>query len=138
MGLDPGYRSGVKTAIVDATGKVLDTATIYPHKPQSDWRGALSALGKLIVKHGVTLITIGIGTASRETEQLAAELTREMDGVFYLIVNEAGASVYSASPLARATAATSSRLRTPHCGSLPRSHESNASLLGAVSTPAWR
>lgn len=101
MGIDPGYRTGSKVAVIDPTGKVLATATIYPHKPQAQWQEALRLLGRLITEHGVTLVTIGNGTASRETEQLVAELTRHMDEVFYLIVNEAGASVYSASPLAR-------------------------------------
>lgn len=99
MGLDPAYRTGCKVAVVDSTGKVLETTTIYPHKPQAKWDQALHTLRTLIARHGVTLIAIGNGTASRETEQLAAELTQ--DGTHYLIVNEAGASVYSASPLAR-------------------------------------
>ena len=102
IGLDPGFRTGSKVAVVDPTGKVLDTTTIYPHEPQRRWDESLHILTNLIQKHGVTLIAIGNGTASRETEQLAAELTREREGVHYLIVNEAGASVYSASPLARA------------------------------------
>ncbi|MBZ0291962.1 MAG: RNA-binding transcriptional accessory protein [Anaerolineae bacterium] len=101
MGLDPAYRTGCKVAVVDATGKVLATDTIYPHQPQRQWREAQSALAKLIERCNVKLIAIGNGTASRETEQLAAELTRNMDDVHYLMVNEAGASVYSASPLAR-------------------------------------
>ena len=102
LGLDPGFRTGTKLAVVGPTGKLLDTGTIYPHAPQNHWAEAKEQLAKLIVKHGVTLISIGNGTASRETEQLAAELTREMQGVKYIITNEAGASVYSASPLARA------------------------------------
>ena len=102
LGLDPGFRTGCKVAVVDPTGKVLTTDTIYPHEPQKDWRDALKTLGALILRHGVTLIAIGNGTASRETERLAAELTRAMASVKYLMVNEAGASIYSASPLARA------------------------------------
>jgi uncharacterized protein len=102
IGIDPGFRTGCKVAAVDATGKVLDTTTIYPHEPQRQWDAALKTLRTLIDRHGATLITIGNGTASRETEQLAAELTRAIKSVHYLIVNEAGASVYSASPLARA------------------------------------
>lgn len=102
LGLDPGYRTGCKVAVVDPTGKLLDTATIYPHEPKNDWRGALKTLEEMINRHHVTLITIGNGTASRETEKLAAELTRGAPSIQYLIVNEAGASVYSASPLARA------------------------------------
>jgi protein Tex len=101
LGLDPAYRTGTKVAIVDATGKVVDTNTIYPHKPQQQWDKSLHTLQELIERHNVTLIAIGNGTASRETEQLAAALTRNLESVHYLIVNEAGASVYSASPLAR-------------------------------------
>jgi uncharacterized protein len=102
LGLDPGYRTGCKVAVVDPTGKLLDTGTIYPHEPKNDWRGAIDTLQDMINRHHVTLITIGNGTASRETEKLAAELTRNAPAVKYLIVNEAGASVYSASALARA------------------------------------
>ncbi len=102
LGIDPGFRTGCKVAVVDPTGKLLDTGTIYPHAPKNDWVGALTALEDMINRHHVTLITIGNGTASRETERLAAELTRNTQHVKYLIVNEAGASVYSASPLARA------------------------------------
>jgi protein Tex len=101
LGLDPGLRTGTKVAVVDPTGKLLDTGTIYPHAPKNDWAGSLSVLEEMINRHHVTLITIGNGTASRETELLAAELTRGTPSVKYLIVNEAGASVYSASPLAR-------------------------------------
>jgi protein Tex len=102
LGLDPGYRTGCKVAVIDPTGKLRDTATIYPHQPQKQSDAALRTLTALIAQHGVTLITIGNGTASRETEQLVAELTRSVETLHYLIVNEAGASVYSASPLARA------------------------------------
>ncbi len=101
MGVDPAYRTGCKIAVVDETGKVLDTTAIYPHAPQNQWREALNTLALLIKKHHISLIAIGNGTASRETEQLVAELTRHLDEVHYLMVNEAGASVYSASPLAR-------------------------------------
>jgi uncharacterized protein len=101
MGVDPAYRTGCKIAVVDFTGKVLTTDTIYPHKPQSRWQEAQHTLASLIKHHTVRLIAIGNGTASRETEQLVAELTREMQDTHYLMVNEAGASVYSASPLAR-------------------------------------
>ncbi|HAJ38080.1 MAG TPA: RNA-binding transcriptional accessory protein [Chloroflexi bacterium] len=126
LGIDPGYRTGCKVAVVDASGKVLETATIYPHPPQKQQREALAALAALVQRHGVTLISIGNGTASRETEQLVAELIKRLEiggleigsssspaptlqspisqspSLRYLIVNEAGASVYSASPLARA------------------------------------
>ena len=148
LGIDPGYRTGCKVAVVDPTGKLLDTATIYPHEPQKQWDAALHALAHLVVRHGVTLIAIGNGTASRETETLVAELIRTVQAphgvlgvggpvtacpglelrpglripgalpgqvtacpglehtpdrpLHYLIVSEAGASVYSASPLARA------------------------------------
>ena len=102
LGLDPGFRTGTKLAVVDPSGKLLDTGTIYPHVPQKKWEESRETLRKLFEKYGVTLISIGNGTASRETEQLAAEITRELTSVRYLITNEAGASVYSASPLARA------------------------------------
>jgi uncharacterized protein len=101
LGIDPGFRTGCKVAVVDATGKLLDTGTIYPHEPKNDWTGAVTTLEDMVNRHHVTLITIGNGTASRETEKLAAELTRGAESIKYLIVNEAGASVYSASPLAR-------------------------------------
>jgi protein Tex len=102
LGIDPGFRTGCKVAVVDATGKLLDTGTIYPHEPRNDWKGAINTLQDMINRHHVTLITIGNGTASRETEKLAAELTKNAPQMKYLIVNEAGASVYSASALARA------------------------------------
>ncbi|HLO33357.1 MAG TPA: Tex family protein, partial [Anaerolineales bacterium] len=101
LGIDPGFRTGCKVAVVDSTGKLLDTGTIYPHEPRNDWQGALNTLQDLINRHHVTLISIGNGTASRETEKLASELTRNAPQSKYLIVNEAGASVYSASALAR-------------------------------------
>lgn len=101
LGLDPAYRTGCKIAIIDENGKLLDIDTIYPHKPQQRWREAKDSLIELIYNNKVTLIAIGNGTASRESEQLIAEITREMKGVQYAIVNEAGASVYSASNLAR-------------------------------------
>ena len=107
LGLDPGFRTGTKLAVVDPTGKLLDTGTIYPHEPKNDWAGALTTLEDMVNRHHVTLITIGNGTASRETEKLVADLIRVgEDGrpplpTKYLIVNEAGASVYSASALAR-------------------------------------
>jgi uncharacterized protein len=101
-GIDPGFRTGCKVAVIDPTGKVLDTATIYPHPPQNKADDARRVLSSLIERHGVSLVAIGNGTASRETEQLVAGLTRERDGLHYVVVNEAGASVYSASPLARA------------------------------------
>ena len=102
MGLDPGLRTGVKVAIVDATGKVMDTAVIYPHQPNNDWQGSLRSLEKLAEKYQVSLISIGNGTASRETEKLAQELIKlrpelKMTAV---VVSEAGASVYSASEFA--------------------------------------
>jgi uncharacterized protein len=102
IAIDPAYRTGCKVAVLDETGKLLATETIYPHAPQNKRREALEALRRLIADHGATLIAIGNGTASRETEQLVAELTRALPDVHYLIVNEAGASVYSASKLARA------------------------------------
>ncbi|WP_298016991.1 Tex family protein [uncultured Dysosmobacter sp.] len=104
MGLDPGYRMGCKVAVVDGTGKVLDTAVVYPTYGERQKNEAIAALSRLIRKHGVEHIAIGNGTASRETEQMAVELIRQVGAegcrVSYMIVSEAGASVYSASPLA--------------------------------------
>ncbi|MDO9400076.1 MAG: Tex family protein [Polaromonas sp.] len=100
MGLDPGIRTGVKVAVVDATGKLVETATVFPHEPRRDWDGSLHTLGKLCEKHGVNLIAIGNGTASRETDRLAADLMKRMDGMQRVVVSEAGASVYSASEFA--------------------------------------
>ena len=104
MGLDPGYRMGCKVAVVDGTGKVLDTAVVYPTYGERQKKEAIAALAKLIRRHGVEHIAIGNGTASRETEQMAVELIRQVNEagahVSYMIVSEAGASVYSASPLA--------------------------------------
>ena len=102
MGLDPGIRTGVKVAVVDATGKLLDTATVFPHEPRRQWDASLAELGVLCKKHGVTLIAIGNGTASRETDKLAGELIAKLPGakIGKIVVSEAGASVYSASELA--------------------------------------
>ena len=101
MGLDPGYRMGCKVAVVDGTGKVLDTAVVYPTYGERQEKEAIAALAKLIQKHGVEHIAIGNGTASRETEQMAVELIHTLGGgVSYMMVSEAGASVYSASKLA--------------------------------------
>ena len=100
LGLDPAYRTGCKVAVVDETGKVLDTGVIYPVPPKNDIEGAKATMKDLIKKHKVDIISIGNGTASKETEIFVAELLKEVDGVSYAVVNEAGASVYSASPLA--------------------------------------
>ena len=100
MGLDPGYRMGCKVAVVDGTGKVLDTAVVYPTYGERQKNEAIAALATLIKKHGVEHIAIGNGTASRETEQMTVEMLRGLPGVSYMIVNEAGASVYSAGKLA--------------------------------------
>jgi protein Tex len=126
MGLDPGIRTGVKVAVVDATGKLLDVATVYPHEPRKDWEGSLHTLGLLAAKHGVQLIAIGNGTASRETDKLAADLIKQLEktssvrpelveglavpltgsvrtgggAIQKVVVSEAGASVYSASEYA--------------------------------------
>ena len=106
MGLDPGIRTGVKVAVVSDTGKVLETATVYPHEPRNDWDGALHVLGRLVAAHGVSLVAIGNGTASRETDKLAAELLQRLRKVApalkldKVVVSEAGASVYSASEVA--------------------------------------
>ena len=105
LGLDPGIRTGVKVAVVDTTGKLVETATVFPHEPRKDWEGSLHTLGKLCEKHGVNLIAIGNGTASRETDKLAADLIKLLakasDRVIEkVVVSEAGASVYSASEFA--------------------------------------
>jgi uncharacterized protein len=101
MGLDPGYRNGCKVAVVDGTGKVLDTAVVYPTFGEKQRREAMDRLEALVRKHGAAHIAIGNGTASRETEQMAVDMIREVGGgLSYMMVNEAGASVYSASPLA--------------------------------------
>ena len=102
LGLDPGLRTGVKVAVVDATGKVVDTATIYPHQPRNDWDGSLHTLALLARKHQVALISIGNGTASRETDKLAQDLIRLQPELKLnkIVVSEAGASVYSASEFA--------------------------------------
>jgi protein Tex len=106
MGLDPGIRTGVKVAVVDSTGKVLETSTVYPHEPRNDWNGSLVVLGRLVKQHKVDLIAIGNGTASRETDKLAGELLKLVAEHFAgqqltkIVVSEAGASVYSASELA--------------------------------------
>jgi uncharacterized protein len=104
LGLDPGFRTGVKVAVVDATGKVVATDTIYPHEPRRDWNGALIALAKLCRAHKVELVAIGNGTASRETDKLAAELIAKQPELRLtkVMVSEAGASVYSASAYASA------------------------------------
>jgi uncharacterized protein len=120
MGVDPGFRTGCKVAVVDTTGKTLDTATIYPHEPQKQRDAAIKTLSDLAARHGVTLIAIGNGTASRETEVLVADLISSpqspVSSLHYLIANEAGASVYSASKLA--------------CTELP---DMDVSMRGAVS-----
>ena len=102
MGVDPGIRTGCKVAVVDATGKLLDTATIYPHEPKKDWAGSLIKLFELSRKHGVELVSVGNGTAGRETDKLVAELQEKMPDLKLtrVMVSEAGASVYSASELA--------------------------------------
>ena len=101
MGLDPGYRMGCKVAVVDGTGKVLDTAVVYPTRSERQKAACIARLSELIRRHGVTHIAIGNGTASRETEQMTVELLRQMGGgISYMVVSEAGASVYSVSELA--------------------------------------
>ncbi|MBQ5809894.1 MAG: RNA-binding transcriptional accessory protein [Clostridia bacterium] len=100
LGMDPGYRTGCKLAVVDGTGKVLDTGVIYPAPPHSKLAEARATVIRLVKKHGVTVFAIGNGTASHETEEFAASLLSELPGVSYMVVSEAGASVYSASELA--------------------------------------
>ena len=106
MGLDPGIRTGVKVAVVHDTGRVLEVATVFPHEPRRDWDGALHTLAQLVAAHGVSLVAIGNGTASRETDQLAADLIKRVQAaapahhLLKVVVSEAGASVYSASEVA--------------------------------------
>ncbi len=102
LGLDPGLRTGVKAAVVSPTGKLLDTQTIYPHVPHKKWEEALATLLILVLKHDVKLISIGNGTASRETEKLVEELMKKQSDLKLtkVVTSEAGASVYSASELA--------------------------------------
>ena len=108
LGLDPGIRTGCKVAVVDATGKLLETATIYPHPPRSDWQGSSVTLARMVAQHNVELISIGNGTASRETDKLAADVIKLIASkmperkVNKIVVSEAGASVYSASAVAAA------------------------------------
>lgn len=108
LGLDPGIRTGCKVAVVDATGKLLDTETVYPHQPRNDWQGALEILVRLILRHGVELVAIGNGTASRETDKLTGEAIKLIAAqkpehkLTKIVVSEAGASVYSASAFAAA------------------------------------
>ena len=106
LGIDPGIRTGCKVAVVDSTGKLLEAATIYPHEPRKDWQGSLATLARMAVQHGVELISIGNGTASRETDKLAAEVIKLIASKMperklnKIVVSEAGASVYSASAFA--------------------------------------
>jgi uncharacterized protein len=106
LGIDPGIRTGCKAAVVDATGKLLETATIYPHEPRNDWQGSLVTLARMAVQHGVELISIGNGTASRDTDKLVAEVIKLIASKMperklnKIVVSEAGASVYSASAFA--------------------------------------
>jgi len=102
MGVDPGVRTGCKIAVVDATGKLLETTTIYPHEPRNDWQGSLAQLGALALRHKVEIIAIGNGTASRETDRLVGDLLKRLpeQRITKVMVSEAGASVYSASELA--------------------------------------
>ena len=108
LGLDPGIRTGCKVAVVDATGKLLETTTVYPLQPRNDWQGSLATLARLVVQHGVELISIGNGTGSRETDKLAIEVIKLVvahkpeQKVAKIVVSEAGASVYSASAFAAA------------------------------------
>lgn len=101
LGIDPGFRTGCKVVVIDPNGKLLDTGTIYPHPPQNNLEQAYGILLNLIKKFGVSLIVIGNGTASRETEQFVAEITKKDKSLNYIITSEAGASVYSASVTAR-------------------------------------
>ena len=119
LGLDPGIRTGCKIAVVDATGKLVATDTIYPHEPRRQWEQSLQTIKQLCVKHNVELIAIGNGTASRETDKLAGEAIKACANpkLQKVVVSEAGASVYSASEFA----ARSSRGWTCRCGARYRS-----------------
>ena len=101
LGVDPGFRTGCKLAVVDDTGKVLEVGVMYPHPPQKKYQEAMALMKDMIVRWNVSIIAIGNGTASRESEALAADVIRQCPGVQYIIVSEAGASVYSASPIAK-------------------------------------
>ena len=102
IGLDPGIRTGVKVAVVDATGKVVETTTIYPHQPRNDWEGSIAVIAALAFRHNIELISIGNGTASRETDKLVDDVIKQHPNLNLskLVVSEAGASVYSASEVA--------------------------------------
>ena len=102
LGLDPGIRTGVKVAAIDATGKMVETSTVFPHEPRRDWDGSIEALARIVRRHSIKLVAIGNGTASRETERLVADLTKRYPDLDLtrIVVSEAGASVYSASELA--------------------------------------
>ena len=101
LGIDPGFRTGCKLAVVDDTGKVLEVGVMYPHPPQKKYQEAMALMKDMIIRWNVSIIAIGNGTASRESEALAADVIRQCPGVQYIIVSEAGASVYSASPIAK-------------------------------------
>ena len=101
LGVDPGFRTGCKLAVVDDTGKVLEVGVMYPHPPQKKYQEAMALMKDMIIRWNVSIIAIGNGTASRESEALAADVIRQCPGVQYIIVSEAGASVYSASPIAK-------------------------------------
>ena len=141
IGLDPGLRTGVKVAVVDGTGKVLDTATVYPHEPRKDREGTLRTLAALCARHGVQLVSIGNGTASRETDALAGDLIQRHPelALTKVMVSEAGASVYSASELAskelpdldvslRGAVSIARRLQDPLADSCASSRRRSASV----------
>ena len=149
MGLDPGYRNGCKVAVVDPTGKVLDTAVVYPTFGERQKQEAIAALAKLVKKHGVEVIAIGNGTASKETEIMTAELLKVVDpGVSYMVVSEAGASVYSASKLAaeefpqydvnlRSAVSIARRLQDPLAELVKIDPKGWASISTICPRPAW-
>ncbi len=153
LGLDPGIRTGVKVAVVDATGKLVETATIYPFQPRNDVSGSRAALLALIAKHKVGLIAIGNGTASRETDKLAGDVLADIPAAqrpVKVIVNEAGASVYSASELAAkempdvdvslrgaAPSLAACRTRLPNWSRSNRSPSASASTSTTSTRPSW-
>ena len=137
MGLDPGFRTGVKVAVVDSTGKAVATEVIYPHKPQGQTEKSLAVLGALVARFNVELIAIGNGTASRETDALAAELIRRIpeNKPTKIVVSEAGASVYSASAYASQELPDTGRVaarrgldRAPPAGSAGRAGEDRSQV----------
>ena len=123
--IDPGFRNGCKTAVIDATGAVVSTTTLYPHPPQKDAAGARCWLREALPKHGCTVVAVGNGTACRETEAFLAGLRADIPGLVYTVVNEAGASTYSTSSIAEVETSPLLLLLPPHA----RAHHPRLSLV---------